>query len=182
MRPGACSGRSQRWSGSGCPVIASASVSPRRSFLRSIASLLTTDGCALFFAMSLSSAAARSGGLAIRKYLRPQLGMASHVFRRVGRLGPELLRRVPGEARVPHRTTREADDIGLAGGDDFLALARTRDESHCDGRNARLPADPLRERYVVTRRKRHLLARVERPARAVYVVAAELLQLAGEHD
>src|SRR5574341_223958 len=121
MRPGACSGRSQRWSGSGCPVIASASVSPRRSFLRSIASRLTTVGCARFFAMSLSSAAARSGGLAIRKYLRPQLGMAGHVLRRIGRLRAELLCRVPGEAGVPHGAAREADDVGLAGGDDLLA-------------------------------------------------------------
>ena len=72
----------------------------------------------------------------LRKKLRPQLGMASHHLGRIGRFGVQFLGCVPGPARIPHCSAREADQVRLARGDNLFCLLVTRDQTDGHGRYA----------------------------------------------
>ena len=108
--------------------------------------------------------------------------MARHGARRVGRLGAQLFRRVPGPARVPHRAAADADEVGFARGDDVFGLLRPGDEADRHGRQAGRLAHGFGERRVVAGRERDLLPRIDLAGRHVHVVAAKRLELVRERN
>ena len=100
---------------------------------------------------------------ALREELRPQLRMAGHRLRRVGRLRAELFGRVPGPARIPDRRAREADQVRLAGCDDVLGLLVAGDQADRHGGDAAFLLHLLGERHLIAGRQRDLLQRIESP-------------------
>ncbi len=75
--------------------------------------------------------------------------MAALVLRRIGRLGAQLLGRVPRPARVEQHDPPQRDQVGLAAAHDGLSLPRVGDLADGDGGQAALPLHFGREADLV---------------------------------
>src|SRR5690606_18401806 len=98
-------------------------------------------------------------GLPAREHLRPHLRMAGHHLRRVSGLRAELLRGMPGPARIVHCAATDADEVGLAGGNDVLRRTRISDQADRHGLDASFLAHLLAERHLIIGSQWNLLAR-----------------------
>ncbi|MNV29397.1 hypothetical protein D3C71_1206210 [compost metagenome] len=84
---------------------------------------------------------------------------------------------MPRPARVVEDAAGQRDRIGMAMAQDRFGLRRLGDQAHGDDRHAQLVRlDRLRERHLVARRQRNLLARVVATAGDVQELAAARVQ------